>query len=189
MAYYNLNQTGGTNIHTDFRFELEIVTDVNNSRLGLNDKITAFITKCDVPHAPGKGIPWYMPGGMRNWQAGKRKTKDIELHFVISSDLAQSWYRTLEKWGDACYDLNTGNNAGKAGYSTDAISIRIKGEDGKTRYRFRLLRAQITKQDYGKLDSDGGEYGGLIDVSCTIIYDNYEIYDGNNVLIQAASNI
>ena len=189
MAYYNLNQTGGINIHTDFRFELEIAKDANNLTLGLNDKITAFITKCDIPSAPGGGIPWFMPGGMRNWQAGKRRTKDIELHFVISSDLAQSWYRTLEKWGDACHDLNTGNNAGKAGYSTDAISIRIKGEDGKTRYRFRLLRAQITDQNYGRLDSDGGDAGNLIDVSCKLIYDNYEIYDGNNVLIQAASNL
>jgi hypothetical protein len=188
MAYYNLNQTGGTNIHTDFRFELEVVDDTNNSKLGLNDKITAFITKCDVPSAPGNGIPWYMPGGMRNWQAGKRQTKDINLEFVVSSDLSQSWYRTLEKWGDACYDLNTGNNAGKAGYSTDAISIRIKGEDGKTRYRFRLLRAQITKQEYGELNSEG-ETGNLIKVKCTIIYDNYEIYDGNNTLIQASSNL
>ena len=81
MAYYNLNQKGGTNIHTDFRFELEVITDTNNSRLGLNDKLTAFITKCDVPCAPGHAIPWYMPGGMRNWQAGKRQTKDIELVF------------------------------------------------------------------------------------------------------------
>ena len=103
MAYYNLNQTGGTNIHTDFRFELEVITDTNNSRLGLNDKLTAFITKCDVPCAPGHAIPWYMPGGMRNWQAGKRQTKDIELEFVVSSDISQSWIRTLEKWGDACY--------------------------------------------------------------------------------------
>ena len=186
MAYYNLNQTGGTNIHTDFRFELEVVTDVNNSRLGLNDKLTAFITKRDVPCAPGKAIAWFMPGGMRNWQAGPRRTKDISLNFVVSSDLSQSWMRTLEKWGDACYDLNTGNNAGKAGYSSDAISIRIKGEDGHTRYRFRLLRAQIIEMDYGALDSEGEK---LLSVSCKIAYDNYEIYDGNNVLIQAATNL
>jgi hypothetical protein len=186
MAYYNLNQTGGTNIHTDFRFELEVVTDVNNSALGLNDKLTAFITKCDVPCAPGKAIAWFMPGGMRNWQAGPRRTKDISMNFVVSSDLTQSWMRTLEKWGDACYDLNTGNNKGKAGYSSDAISIRIKGEDGNTRYRFRLLRAQIIEMDYGSLDSEGEK---LLTVSCKIAYDNYEIYDGNNVLIQNASNL
>ena len=187
MAYYNLNQTGGINIHTDFRFELEIAKDANNLTLGLNDKITAFITKCDVPSAPGHGIPWYMPGGMRNWQAGKRQTKDIELEFVISSDLSQSWYRTLEKWGNACYDLNTGNNVGKVKYSTDTISIRIKGEDGQTRYRFRLLGAQIVDQQYGTLKSEG-DAGDLIKVSCKIIYDNYEVYDGNNVLIQATPN-
>ena len=188
MAYYNLNQTGGTNIHTDFRFELEVITDTNNSRLGLNDKLTAFITKCDVPCAPGHAIPWYMPGGMRNWQAGKRQTKDIELEFVVSSDLSQSWIRTLEKWGDACYELNTGNNAGKAGYSSDAISIRIKGEDGKTRYRFRILRALIKDMKYGTLQSEG-DTGNLLKVSCKIAYDNYEIYDGNNTLIQSTANV
>lgn len=186
MAYYNLNQTGGTNIHTDFRFELEVVTDTNNSTLGLNDKLTAFITKCDVPCAPGKAIGWFMPGGMRNWQAGPRRTKDISMNFVVASDLSQSWYRTLERWGDACYNLNTGNNAGKAGYCSDAISIRIKGEDGNTRYRFRLLRAQIIEMEYGTLESEGEK---LIDVSCKIAYDNYEVYDGSNSLIQATSNL
>lgn len=186
MAYYDLNQTGGTNIHTDFRFELEVITDTNNTALGLNDKLTAFITQCDLPCAPGSGIAWYMPGGMRNWQAGKRETKDVNLTFVVCSDVKQSWIRTLQKWGRACYDLNTGNNEGKAGYSVDSITIRVKGEDGITRYLFRMLRAQVTDVNYGTLNSEGN---GLLNVTCTIIYDNYEIYDSGNTLIEMGTNL
>lgn len=185
MAYYNLSQTGGTNLHTTFRFELEVVTDANNSRLGLSDKLTAFITKCDLPCAPGENLEWFMPGGMRSWQAGRRKTKSIHLEFVVTSDSAQSWIRTLEKWGDACYDLETGNNAGKAGYSSNALQIRVKGEDGKTRYRCKVKRAIIARMDYGTLNS---EENGLLKVSCDIDYDKYEIYDGSNTLIQSSSN-
>ena len=186
MAYYNLDATGKTNIHTDFRFELEVISDENNTVLGLNDKLTAFITQCELPCAPGEGIAWFMPGGMRNWQAGKRLTKDINLTFVVCSDKKQSWIRTLQKWGNACYDLNTGNNRGKAGYSVDAITIRVKGEDGITRYWFRLKRAQVTQVDYGTMNSEGND---LLRVSCTIIYDNYEIYDGNNDYIESDSNL
>ena len=185
MAFFSLRETANTNIHTDFRFELEIINDVNNASLGLNTKLTAFITSCDLPCAPGEGIGWFMPGGMRNWQAGKRLTKDISLNFVVSSDVKQSWIRTLQKWGNACYDLNTGNNAGKAGYSVDGVTIRVKGEDGITRYWFRLLRAQITDVSYGTLNSEGND---LLRVSCTMIYDNYEIYDSNNNLIESGSN-
>lgn len=185
MAYYNLSQTGGTNLHTTFRFELEVITDANNGRLGLSDKLTAFITKCDLPSAPGTNIEWYMPGGMRSWQAGKRLTKSIGLEFVVTSDTAQSWIRTLEKWGDACYDLETGNNAGKSGYSSNAIQIRVKGEDGKTRYRFKIKRAIISNMSYGALSSDSNE---LLKISCNIDYDKYEIYDVNNALVQTSSN-
>jgi len=185
MAYYNLSQTGGTNLHTTFRFELEVVTDANNGRLGLSDKLTAFVTSCDVPCAPGTVLPWKMPGGMRSWQAGWRETKDIHLEFVVTSDSAQSWIRTLEKWGDAAYDLETGNNAGKAGYSSNALQIRVKGEDGKTRYRFKVKRAIIHNMQYGTLSSEQNE---LLKISCDIAYDKYEIYDINNALIQSSSN-
>lgn len=185
-ASYALSQTGATNIHTNFRFELEMMTDPNNATLGINDKLTAFITSCDLPCAPGKAIPWYMPGGMKNHQAGKRETKEISLQFVVCSDVKQSWIRTLQKWGNACYNLNTGNNAGKAGYSVDGVVIRVKGEDGITRYLFRLLRAQVTDVNYGTLNSEGNE---LLKIDCKMVYDNYEVYDSNNTLIEQGSNL
>ena len=49
MAFFDLRSTGGTNIQTAFRFEMEVATDSSNTTLGLDDKLTAYITDCDLP--------------------------------------------------------------------------------------------------------------------------------------------
>ena len=181
MAFFDLRSTGGTNIMTTFRFEMEVATDSANSRLGLDDKLTAYITTCDLPTSTEETITWRMPGGMANYQAGMRSTKPINVEFVVCSEYVNSWYRVLRKWEAATYNLNTGNNAGKASYCTDAISIRLKSENGQTKYRYHLLRAQVADIDTKSVNSEANE---LLKVSCTIVYDNYEVYDGNNRLIE-----
>ncbi len=181
MAFFDLRTTGGTNIHTKFRFELEVATDTANSVIGLDDALTAYITRCTLPTSETTALEWAMPGGMVNYQAGRRKTKPIDLEFVVCSEAKSSWYRVLRKWEKATYDLNTGANAGKANYCTDGISIRLKGENQTTKYRFHLLRAQVTNIDTQEISSEGDE---LLKVGCTIVYDNYEIYNGNNQPIE-----
>ena len=181
MAFFDLRSTGGTNIHTAFRFEMEVATDTANSTLGLDDKLTAYITSSDLPCSEEDIITWRMPGGMANYQAGMRSTKPINVTFVVCSEYINSWYRVLRKWEEATYNLNDGSNKGKAQYCTDAISIRIKGEDQITKYRFHLLRAQVGALDFKQVNSESNE---MLRVSCTIHYDNYEVYNGQNAPIE-----
>ena len=47
MANYTLNQTGGTDIQTTFRFEIYIAADAANSALGLTEDVTGYIQRCD----------------------------------------------------------------------------------------------------------------------------------------------
>ena len=181
MALFDLRSTGGTNIHTAFRFEMEVATGTANSTLGLDDTLTAYITSCDLPCSEEDIITWRMPGGMANYQAGMRSTKPINCEFVVCSEYINSWYRVLRKWENATYNLNDGTNKGKALYCTDAISIRVKAENDQTKYRFHLLRAQVAGLDFKQVNSESNE---MLRVSCTIYYDNYEVYNGNNQLIE-----
>ena len=181
MAFFDLRSTGGSNIMTTFRFEMEVATDSANSTLGLDDKLTAYITTCELPTSNGETIPWKMPGGMTNNQAGMRNTKPINVEFVVASEYTNSWYRVLKKWEAATYNLNDGSNKGKALYCTDAISIRLKGEDQITKYRFHLLRAQVSDLNFNSVNSEANE---LLKVSCTLTYDNYEVYDGESSLVE-----
>ena len=181
MAFFDLRTTGGTNIQTKFRFEMEVATDSANTTVGLDDKLTAYITRCTLPTSETTPLEWAMPGGMVNYQANRRKTKPIDAEFVVCSESINSWYRVLKKWEQGTYNLNTGNNAGKQLYCTDGISIRLKAENGETKYRFHLLRAQVANIDTQEVSSEAEE---LLKVACTFYYDNYEIYDGNNRLIE-----
>lgn len=52
-------------------------------------------------------------------------------------------------------------------------------------YIFRLLRAQPTETNYGAVNSEGNE---LIKVTTTLVYDNYELTDGNGTLLRGQSN-
>lgn len=168
---YKLDETYYTDIQTTFRFEVHIEAD---STLGLSDEITGYIQRSDLPAAPGDPIVWHLPGGMRNHQAGKRVVQPVSMTFVVptNSDNRGSIYKTLEKFAQATYDLNEGTNIGKARYCTDGISIILKGEDDKPKYTFRLRRAQVTSCNYGDVSSESND---LIKVSCTLIYDNYEV--------------
>jgi hypothetical protein len=185
MANFQLSQTGNTDIQTAFRFRLNVATQSNSSELGLNNKISAYIISTDLPSATGEPIVWSLPGGMQNHQAGKRTIKPINLEFVIPSVAGSSWYRTVEKWHNATYNLNNGQNVGKATYCTDGISIALESERGETMYIFRLLRAQPTETNYGAVNSEGNE---LIKVTTTLVYDNYELTDGNGTLLRGQSN-
>lgn len=173
---YNLDQTWATDIQTTFRFEIEITADAANSRLGLTDDVTGYIQQCDLPAAPGNPIPWHLPGGMQNYQAGKRAVRPISMIFTVPTTAGNgSIYKLLEKWAHATYDLNTGTNIGKKNYCTDGIYIYAKGEDDVIKYSFRLKRAQVTDCNYGTLSSESND---LIKVSCTFQYDNYEVREG-----------
>ena len=87
--------------------------------------------------------------------------------------------------GYATYNLNTGTNKGKLNYCTDGITIKLKGEDDSVKYMFRLLRAQPTEINYGTVSSEGND---LLKVTCTLVYDNFEVTDGNNVILSGQSN-
>jgi hypothetical protein len=120
---------------------------------------------------------------MKNYQAGKRTIEPITTVFVVPTTAGQgSIYTLLEKWSKATYDLNTGTNIGKARYCTDGISIYVKGEDDENKYIFRLNRAQVTRCNYGSLSSESND---LIKVSATFVYDNYEVTDGNGIILRA----
>lgn len=177
MTNFKLSQTGGTDIQVSFRFELDVQP---NASLGLTDSITAFITSTDLPSATGEPIIWSLPGGMKNHQAGKRTIKPINMEFVTSTDSTSSWYTTLEKWGRATYNLNDGTNAGKQNYSYDYLTIKLKGEDDSIKYQFRLLKAQPTDVNYSTVNSEGND---LLKVTCTLVYDNYELRDGAGILL------
>jgi hypothetical protein len=175
MGNYSLDQTAKTDLQTTFRFEIFIREDAT---LGLTEDITGFIQNCDLPVAPGEPITWHLPGGMKNFQAGKRTVQPISMTFVVPTTAGNgSIYRLLEKWSEATYDLNKGTNIGKAKYCTDSIYIYIKGEDDNVKYTFHLLRAQVTSCNYGSLSSESND---LIKVQCTFQYDNYEAKRGKD---------
>ena len=183
MAQYTLAQTGGTDIVTTFRFFIHIAADTANAALGLTEDVTGYIQSCDLPVAPGSPITWHLPGGMQNYQAGKRTVRPISMTFVVPSSAASgSIYTLLEKWSKATYDLDRGTNIGKAKYCTNGIYIKIKGEDNSDKYIFRLLRAQVTDCSYGTVASESND---LIRVSANFIYDRYEVLDGNGVRLRA----
>lgn len=177
MANLSLAATGNTDILTTFRFELHI--DASSSPIiGLDQDVVGYIQSCDLPVAPGDPLVWHLPGGMKNFQAGKRTVQAINTVFVVDSNPNKSSIlKMLEKWTHATYDLNTGTNRGKANYCTDAISIWVKGEDDAVKYSFRLKRAQVTNCSYGSVSSESND---LIKVSATFIYDNFEVRAGQN---------
>lgn len=177
MARYKLSDTFNTDIAVNFRYEIVILTNDEGSRInGVQDAIVGYATQAELPCAPGEAIEWYMPMGMRNHQAGKRKTKPISLEFVVPTTDAlvrQSIFYMLETWGNNCYNLNRGTNVGKANYCTDSIFIRLRTERDGIAYSFQLLRAQPTEVNYGTMNSEGNE---LVKVSATFVYDNYKIF-------------
>lgn len=182
MANYSLAYTGGTDILTTFRFEIHIAADPANTVLGLAEDVTGYIQRCDLPAAPGDPITWHLPGGMKNFQAGKRTVRQISTEFVVPTTAGYgSIYSLLEKWAHATYNLDKGTNAGKRNYCTDAISIYCKGEDDEIKYEFHLLRAQVTDISYGTVSSESND---LIKVNASFIYDNYEVLDGNGIPVK-----
>lgn len=183
MANYKLNETGGTDIQTTFRFEIHIAADAANSRLGLTEDVTGYIQQSDLPKAPGSPIVWHLPGGMKNHQAGKRTVQAVSMTFVVPTTAGNgSIYTLLEKWAHATYDINNGTNIGKRNYCTDGISILVKGEDDTVKYKFRLIRAQVTECDYGSVNSETND---LIKVKATFIYDDYKAEDGHGRELKA----
>ena len=173
---YTLSATSKTDLQTTFRFEIYIAAYEANSALGLTEDISGYIQSCDLPAAPGEPITWHLPGGMKNYQAGKRTTRPISMTFVVPTTAGNgSVYRLLEKWAEATYDLNKGTNMGKRNYCTSGIYIYVKGEDDDVKYTFRLLRAQVTDCSYGSLASETND---LIKVNATFYYDNYEARKG-----------
>ena len=176
MSHYKLSDTAKTDLQTTFRFEVGIEADAANRALGLTEDVTGYIQNSDLPSAPGEPITWHLPGGMKNFQAGKRTVQPISMTFVVPTTAGNgSIYRLLEKWAHATYDLDKGTNIGKKNYCTDGIYIFLKGEDDTYKYTFRLKRAQVTNCNYGNVASEAND---LIKVQCTFIYDNYEVYEG-----------
>ena len=185
MSNFALDATAKHDLQTTFRFEVYIAADEANSSLGLTDDVTGYIQNCDLPAAPGEPITWHLPGGMKNYQAGKRTTRPISMTFVVPTTAGNgSIYNLLEKWSQATYDLNKGTNVGKRNYCTSGIYIYVKGEDDEVKYTFRLLRAQVTECNYGSLSSEAND---LIKVTCTFVYDNYEVKKGKNGTILKVS--
>lgn len=179
MARFKLSDTAKIDIQTTFRYEVVIVTKHEKAvKLNkLEDSIVGYALSAELPCAPGDPIAWFMPMGMRNWQAGKRLTKEISLEFVVPTNDAlqrKSIYYMLENWSNHTYNLNRGTNIGKANYCTDAIYIRLRNEKDDIAYSFQLLRAQPTTVNYGSLSSEGNE---LVKVQMTLVYDNYKIFD------------
>ena len=94
---YPLSRTGGTDILTTFRFEIHIAADPANTILGLAEDVTGYIQRCDLPAAPGDPITWHLPGGMKNFQAGKRTVRQISTEFVVPTTAGYgSIYSLLE---------------------------------------------------------------------------------------------
>lgn len=184
MARFKLSDTAQTDIQTTFRYEVVILTNDEAAQInGIQDSIVGYALSAELPCAPGEPIAWYMPMGMRNWQAGKRQTKEISLSFVVPTNDAlqrKSIYYMLETWGNSTYNLNRGTNVGKANYCTDSIYIRLRTERDAIAYSFQLLRAQPTSVNYGNLSSEGNE---LVQVDATFVYDNYKCYDGSGALL------
>lgn len=184
MARFKLSDTTRTDIQTTFRYEIVILTnDEGAVQNRLQDAIVGYATSAELPCAPGEPIAWYLPMGMRNWQAGKRQTKEISLEFVVPTNDAlqrKSIYYMLETWSNNTYNLNRGTNRGKAQYCTDSIFIRLRTELDAIAYSFQLLRAQPTSVNYGSLSSEGNE---LVKVQMTLVYDNYKVFDNAGTLL------
>ncbi len=184
MARFKLSDTAKTDIQTTFRYEVVILTNDEGAVTNrLQDAIVGYALSAELPCAPGDPIAWFMPMGMRNWQAGKRLTKEISLEFVVPTNDAlqrKSIYYMLETWGNNTYNLNRGTNRGKANYCTDSIFIRLRTELDNIAYSFQLLRAQPTTVNYGALSSEGNE---LVKVQMTLVYDNYKIFSGDGGLL------
>ena len=161
MARFKLSDTAKTDIQTTFRYEVVILTNDEAAKLNkIQDSIVGYALSAELPCAPGDPIAWFMPMGMRNWQAGKRLTKEISLEFVVPTNDAlqrKSIYYMLENWSNNTYNLNRGTNRGKANYCTDSIYIRLRTERDAIAYSFQLLRAQPTTVNYGALNSEGNE--------------------------------
>lgn len=184
MARFKLSDTAKTDIQTTFRYEVVILTNDEGAVTNrLQDAIVGYALSAELPCAPGDPIAWFMPMGMRNWQAGKRLTKEISLEFVVPTNDAlqrKSIYYMLETWGNNTYNLNRGTNVGKANYCTDSIFIRLRTELDNIAYSFQLLRAQPTTVNYGALSSEGNE---LVKVQMTLVYDNYKVFSGDGSLL------
>ena len=180
MANFKLNETGGTDILTTFRYKI-VITEALAGSTGLNEKVVGYSQSCGLPSAPGSTIPWFLPGGMISKQAGKRQTVPIDLTFTVNTEAGNhSIYSILEKWGNATYNLNDGSNKGKKNYCTDGIKIQVMGEDLRVKYTFQPLRAQITDLDYGSVS---GESNSLIQVRARIEYDNYNLFKGDSTTL------
>ena len=181
MARFKLSDTARTDIAVNFRYEIVILLNDEGAVLNkLQDSIVGYATQAELPCAPGEPIEWYMPMGMRNHQAGKRKTKPIQLEFVVPTNDAlqrRSTFYMLETWGNNCYNLNRGTNISKSRYCTDGIFIRLRTELDGIAYSFQLLRAQPTDINYGTMNSEGNE---LVKVSMTLVYDNYKVFGGSD---------
>ena len=169
MANFNLQATGNTNIQTNFRYQVIFPTQ---PQVGMSDNVTAFCTSAQLPKANGETIPWNMPMGMVNNQAGKRKTQPIQLEFVCDTDSIANAHALFDTWGTASYNINTGVNLSKANYAVDGVMIQLLDENGDVLRTFTMLRAQPTDMDFGTVTSEGNE---LLKVSCTLIYDNYSV--------------
>lgn len=184
MARFKLSDTAKTDIQTTFRYEVVILTNDEGAVTNrLQDAIVGYALSAELPCAPGDPIAWFMPMGMRNWQAGKRLTKEISLEFVVPTNDAlqrKSIYYMLETWGNNTYNLNRGTNVGKANYCTDSIFIRLRTELDNIAYSFQLLRAQPTTVNYGALSSEGNE---LVKVQMTLVYDSYKVFSGDGSLL------
>lgn len=184
MARFKLSDTAKTDIQTTFRYEVVILTNDEAAKLNkIQDSIVGYALSAELPCAPGDPIAWFMPMGMRNWQAGKRLTKELSLEFVVPTNDAlqrKSIYYMLENWSNNTYNLNRGTNVGKANYCTDSIYIRLRTETDAIAYSFQLLRAQPTSVNYGALSSEGNE---LVKVQMTLVYDNYKVFDSTGNLL------
>ena len=184
MARFKLSDTAKTDIQTTFRYEVVILTNDEAAKLNkIQDSIVGYALSAELPCAPMDPIGWFMPMGMRNWQAGKRLTKELSLEFVVPTNDAlqrKSIYYMLENWSNNTYNLNRGTNVGKANYCTDSIYIRLRTETDAIAYSFQLLRAQPTSVNYGALSSEGNE---LVKVQMTLVYDNYKVFDSTGNLL------
>ena len=139
MANFDLKASGNTNLQTSFRFEVFFPSSVT----GTNDIVSAYCISSQIPKATGEPIPWHMPMGMINHQAGKRTIQPVQLEFVIPEDSTGDAYTMLETWCPATYDLNTGTNIKKAQYAVDGVEVRIKGGAGLvTKKSGNLLREE-----------------------------------------------
>lgn len=184
MARLKLSDTAQTDVAVNFRYEVVILVNDEAAKLNhIQDTIVGYASQAEIPCAPGNAIEWYMPMGMRNHQAGKRKTKPVTWEFVVPTTDAlqrQSIYYMLENWGNNCYNLNRGTNVGKANYCTDGLFLRQRTERDGIAYSWQLLRAQPTDLNYGTMNSEGEE---IVKVSVTLVYDNYKLFAGDGTLL------